>query len=115
MAEALLHRVGEIAQRAAVAPLGEVDRVAGPETEQVAVVVQQLLDMVLKGDYFLVLLEDVVDLLVRDEAVQAIGAVRKYRWYMIPQPFSGQSSTRLVLGQRKIFLFWAYGSYAMPQ
>ena len=75
VAEALLHGLRKIPQRAAVAPLGEIDPATGPSAEKVAIVVQQLLDVVLKGDHFIVLLEFVVDFLLRDVPIQAVGAV----------------------------------------
>jgi hypothetical protein len=71
VAKALLDRLGKVTQCSAVAPLRQVDIFAGPDVKHISVVVELLLDMVLKCNHFAVTFEFEVDFFVRYIAISS--------------------------------------------
>ena len=75
VAKAFLNRLGEVTQSSAVAPLRQVDIVAGPDVKHISVVVELLLDMILKCNHFAVTFEFEVDFLVCYVPVKTVRAI----------------------------------------
>src|SRR4030066_353858 len=75
VAKTFLNRLRKVAQCSAVSPLCQIDTVAGTNVKHISIVVQKLLDMILKSNYFTMMFEFKINLYVCDVAIESVRTI----------------------------------------